>query len=856
MLPSPVKPILTGPTGGCDTYFEITLDNSEIGVEYQLVTDDGDYGLPLTGTGLTLIWDITGWHSGLSFFWVVATADNGGCSIESDVIPVNILKEVQQFDIDFPEGTEYCSSEGGVPIWVLNTETNVTYYLKNIDGVTVGTVEGEAGQDKKFPLPCSEGDFYILGINITSGCQYPETGNEDWFTITVKQQPEIPLVFAPNDVCGSDFEISMFGSILNVNYRLYSTGGEFDQTKQGTGATLKWDITGFLPGTYTFLISATGLNICDVESAPIVISVNMEVLPFDVIYDEFYCASENGVQISIPNTGIDVEYKLFDENNKVVGYIVGTGNQEIYPALYKGGRYRVEGSSSQFCWYQFGPFDIEEIPFPQIFNISSGGKVNEHEITLLNGSEPGITYELYLNGNPTGIKIQGNSNGNSIKFNPVSIIGKYTVKAVNTFGCESWMNGVANIIKTGVDLNIPPDGFFSYCIDSDFSGVHIGLNNTDLGYTYALFRDETPPIELEILRGDGFPKSFLGVYGSGWYFVRMEISDTEMIDSEPFEVVAYSIPAIFEMRGTGVTYVTDITLDGGEPNVNYYLFSNNINFPPDFDNNYLYFEDPQRCEESDFCTVVNFGAVTDPGYYYIWAVGDLGGCRALMAGQTYIVESLLIAVNDSVYLSKDDLTGRTNVWLNDIWLEEIDIIGENIEFKILTEEDMVEGGPIYKKPLGTAHINELGELVYDKIPSYFGRDSLTYRVSNTSIPGRYSEAKVYIMVGNEDIGGFSFILPNAFSPNGDGMNDYFVIYGLDNTETSSLEVFNRWGTIVYRSPGLFYENDWDGKANMRTMVGIGDELPNGVYYFVFNVKKNIDGKIVSKEFKGFVELRR
>jgi gliding motility-associated-like protein len=143
------------------------------------------------------------------------------------------------------------------------------------------------------------------------------------------------------------------------------------------------------------------------------------------------------------------------------------------------------------------------------------------------------------------------------------------------------------------------------------------------------------------------------------------------------------------------------------------------------------------------------------------------------------------------------------------------------------------------------------------MPSYYGKDSLTYRVTNTDIEGRFSEAKIHIIVGNVELEDFVFLLPNAFSPNGDGMNDLFVIDGLGDTETSMLEVFNRWGTIVYRSQGVRYENDWDGKINMKTMITIGDELPSGVYMYVFKVKKNIPEKgIVEKEFRGFIELRR
>ena len=103
----------------------------------------------------------------------------------------------------------------------------------------------------------------------------------------------------------------------------------------------------------------------------------------------------------------------------------------------------------------------------------------------------------------------------------------------------------------------------------------------------------------------------------------------------------------------------------------------------------------------------------------------------------------------------------------------------------------------------------------------------------------------------------SIFIPNAFSPNGDDINEYFVISSNQSkTEESTLEVFNRWGTLVYRSQGKVYQNDWDGKANISNMVTIGDELPNGVYFYVYTIKANVDGETVIKKFNGFVELRR
>jgi len=66
-------------------------------------------------------------------------------------------------------------------------------------------------------------------------------------------------------------------------------------------------------------------------------------------------------------------------------------------------------------------------------------------------------------------------------------------------------------------------------------------------------------------------------------------------------------------------------------------------------------------------------------------------------------------------------------------------------------------------------------------------------------------------------------IPNAFSPNGDGINDVWEITGLSSYATATLQVFNRWGQKVFESTG--YTRPWDGRLN-------GRPLPVGTYYYV------------------------
>jgi gliding motility-associated-like protein len=75
-------------------------------------------------------------------------------------------------------------------------------------------------------------------------------------------------------------------------------------------------------------------------------------------------------------------------------------------------------------------------------------------------------------------------------------------------------------------------------------------------------------------------------------------------------------------------------------------------------------------------------------------------------------------------------------------------------------------------------------------------------------------------------------VPNVFTPNGDGLNDFFEIEDLYLFPNSALKVFDRWGALVYESSN--YTNNWDGK-----------DLPGGTYFYIFDWQKDTDERISS-----------
>jgi len=73
-------------------------------------------------------------------------------------------------------------------------------------------------------------------------------------------------------------------------------------------------------------------------------------------------------------------------------------------------------------------------------------------------------------------------------------------------------------------------------------------------------------------------------------------------------------------------------------------------------------------------------------------------------------------------------------------------------------------------------------------------------------------------------------IPNGFSPNGDGVNDFFEIPGIEAYKNNTVIIFNRWGNVVFKASN--YKNQWEGTSNMGIRVLDTDgKVPDGTYYY-------------------------
>ena len=124
-------------------------------------------------------------------------------------------------------------------------------------------------------------------------------------------------------------------------------------------------------------------------------------------------------------------------------------------------------------------------------------------------------------------------------------------------------------------------------------------------------------------------------------------------------------------------------------------------------------------------------------------------------------------------------------------------------------------------------------------PSAFPTETTTYVITSTDEWGCVASDSVTVTVV-PDPGTLVFI-PNAFTPNGDNMNDYFYVFGLSITNIKLMTIYDRWGTIVFSAENLGVNDQtkgWDGTY-------AGREINAGVFAYYIELEFK-DGESISK----------
>ncbi|WP_444626002.1 gliding motility-associated C-terminal domain-containing protein [Flavobacterium columnare] len=253
-------------------------------------------------------------------------------------------------------------------------------------------------------------------------------------------------------------------------------------------------------------------------------------------------------------------------------------------------------------------------------------------------------------------------------------------------------------------------------------------------------------------------------------------------------------------------------------------------------------------------TITVDNTVDNNTYTFTYTVCENGALVPNCVTQTVTIEVLAkVDANDDAFVTTNGGSGSVvgNVLVNDA-INNLSQGSATISNVVLTQSTFAQ--PVITVPSKSPvpYLNTATGEVIVPIGTPAGTYSFTYNACLVIKPGICDTATVTVTVhpsNNEEV-----VVYNHMTPNGDGDNDVFFIDGVDKFPNNSVEVYNRWGVLVYEAKG-YNNNDraFRGISSGRVTIKQLEELPEGTYYYMFKYE-NTSG--VTKEKAGYLYINR
>jgi hypothetical protein len=604
----------------------ISINGSTSGVEYQLMNGTTPVGFAMLGTGSSIDFAPV---TNAGTYMVVATDPATTCSKNmsgSATVNVNALPTAQ----NVTGGGNYCSGSTGVVVGLAASVNGVNYQLMN-GATAVGTPLAGNGASLSFGAQ-SAGAYSVLATNATTGCANAMTGTA---TVVMNTLPSsYTVITATSSYCagGEGVHILLSGSASGVNYQLYRAGTIAVGTPvPGTGGVLDFGAQ-TTAGNYTVMAS-DATNAC---SALMTGGASVVINPLPTAYNVTggggYCSADAGAAINLNGSNSGISYQLYNTTTGAVGAPVsGTGGPITFGAQPTGTYMVIATNTTTSCTNNMNGTAASSLnPAPATQSVLGGGAYcaggTGVEVSI-SGSQSGVAYQLFRNGNAVGVPVAGTGTG-AISFGLQTAAGTYTVFALNTTtNCTNNMTGSAT-----VSINTPPatfavNGGGNFCAGG--AGVNVGLAGSATGVNYQLYKGGAA-VSGAVLAGTGSALDFGAQTASGSYNViaTSTANGCTNVMTGAVSVNANALPTAHTMTGGGSYCATPtatgvvVGLNGSENGISYQLYKDGT---------------ATGTAVAGTGGSISFGNQLAAGNYTAMALNTTSTCSSDMAGSSVVV---------------------------------------------------------------------------------------------------------------------------------------------------------------------------------------------------------------------------
>ena len=215
---------------------------------------------------------------------------------------------------------------------------------------------------------------------------------------------------------------------------------------------------------------------------------------------------------------------------------------------------------------------------------------------------------------------------------------------------------------------------------------------------------------------------------------------------------------------------------------------------------------------------------------------------------TYTICDIMDVDNcDTATVTVEVIQGEDNV---------IDAVDDN--YNAGTSGGVITGSDVLLNDTLNDEFVSLNDVILTSTPTnqLMINDNGTVTVATGTQPGTYTIEYTICEVGNPDNCDTAIVtveveaieVNQMLTPNGDLKNDFLFIRGVEYIKSSTIKIFNRWGTEVFT--GNNYDNVsnvFDGRVRGKSALSVNDYLPAGIYFYIFNYETE-QGSFTDSEY--------